>query len=133
MRISFGEQSIGCSESNTLTQVIYRRLLASLKMPDKARMLHIYNFRTSLASNLYFRTNNGSKGIKPFTFAVVESSVNSGFCGQTLPLAADKLWEKSHPLLSTTAAICYTIAADCSAELWEGVLPRKIEQGHIPH
>ena len=29
-------------------------------------------------------------------FVVVESSVNEGFCGQTLPPAADKLWEKSH-------------------------------------
>jgi hypothetical protein len=37
MRTSFGEQSIGCSESNALTQAISRHLLASLKMPDKAQ------------------------------------------------------------------------------------------------
>jgi hypothetical protein len=39
MRTSFGEQSIGCSESNALTQVISRHLLASLKMPDQANRM----------------------------------------------------------------------------------------------
>jgi hypothetical protein len=34
MRTSFGEQSIGCSESNVQTQVISRRLLAFLNVPD---------------------------------------------------------------------------------------------------
>jgi hypothetical protein len=38
-----------------------------------------------------------------------------------------------HPSLSTTAQIRYIIDADCSDELWEGVLLRKIEQDHIPH
>ncbi len=37
------------------------------------------------------------------------------------------------PSLSTTAQIRYTIAADCSVELWEGALLRKIEQDRIPH
>src|SRR5947209_9166052 len=33
-RTSFGEQSIGCCESNALTQAISGRLLAFLNMPD---------------------------------------------------------------------------------------------------
>jgi hypothetical protein len=36
MRISFGERSIGCYESNAVTQAIWRRLLAFLKMRDRA-------------------------------------------------------------------------------------------------
>ena len=32
---------------------------------------------------------------KSHAFGIVESSVNVGFCVQTLPPAADKLWEKS--------------------------------------
>ncbi len=37
------------------------------------------------------------------------------------------------PALSTTTQIRYTTAADCSVELWEGVLLPKIEQDRIPH
>ena len=55
-----------------------------------------YNFWTPLASNLYFRTDYDSKGMESHAFGVIGSSVKAGFCGQTLPLAADKQWEKSH-------------------------------------
>src|SRR6266550_2859433 len=39
MHTSFGEQSIGCSESNALTPAISRHLLESSNMPDKAQLL----------------------------------------------------------------------------------------------
>jgi len=53
-----------------------------------------FNFWTSLASNLYLRTHYDAQATKSRTLGAVESSVESGFCGQTLPPAADKLWEK---------------------------------------
>jgi hypothetical protein len=42
-----------------------------------------------------FRTNYGIKGIKSHVFGAIAASVKVCFCGQTLPPAADKLWEKS--------------------------------------
>ena len=39
MHTSFGEQSIGCSESNALTPAISRHLLESSNIPDKAQLL----------------------------------------------------------------------------------------------
>src|SRR6266566_5723992 len=57
-----------------------------------------YNFWTSIESNLYFLTHYDSKGIELRVFGVVGLRVISGFCGQTLPPAADNVWEKSHKL-----------------------------------
>ncbi len=59
---------------------------------QKRLMPLFYNFWTSLTSNVYFRTYYDSKGIESPAFGVIESSVKSGFCGHTLPPAADKLW-----------------------------------------
>src|SRR6266516_3419784 len=72
-------------------------LLPRVWLLNQKRLMPLfYNFWTSLASNLYFRTDYDAKGIESHAFGVIEASVKAGFCGQTLPPAADKLCEKSH-------------------------------------
>ncbi len=81
-------------------QFLLTRETWSILLANRSRFVpKFYNFWTSLTSNLNFWTNYDAKGAKSQTFIVVGSSVKVGFCGQTLPPAADKLWEKSHCLL----------------------------------
>src|SRR5947208_6846786 len=56
MHTSFGEQSIGCSESNALTPAISRHLLESSNMPDKAQLLKslVSTFSCTARIEIYF-------------------------------------------------------------------------------
>src|SRR6266566_2318397 len=72
------------------------------------------------------RTQNTQTCIKGL-FAATPQCVR-GYCPHGFKCLLQKL-----PLLSTTVWIRYTIAANCSADLWEGVLLRKSEQDRIPH
>jgi hypothetical protein len=62
------------------------------------RSLRWSYFWTSLASNPYFWTNFASRGRQSRGFGPVSTSVKRCFCGQTLPPATDKVWEKSQNL-----------------------------------
>ncbi|SRR6266566_4240362 len=57
-------------------------LLGHPTLPDPA-VSALYS-QTSLASNMYFLTSYDAKGTKSHVFGVVESSVEMGFCGQTM-------------------------------------------------
>jgi hypothetical protein len=86
-------------------------------------------FWTSLASNLYFRTHYDAKGAKSRVFGAVESSVEAGFCGQTLPPAADTLWEKSQSATSTASQKYPRSLAGCQTSIGVEMLERVLAPG----
>jgi hypothetical protein len=88
----------------------------------------------AICSSSTIREVRFNKQGKAAMFVSKSGSINRARkTGAYLQNALRKIVLQKLPSLSTTAQIRYIIDADCSDELWEGVLLRKIEQDHIPH